>query len=688
MSSTYRLILVAAASWAIALDAAEIRIVSVQPLQNCPATAIFRAQRIDGVATPIEQPVSLSDVTKVTLPRGLWEMHLFGSGFWASPFYGQDADTITVKVWRTASINGTSTGITALRAHFTPVGEGPSGEVDCTVDRTSWTCVVPEGRYDLTFRSHGFAPEFRFAVAVPTPDAKLALRFVPGASLSGMVETSRGEKTSVEGVEISLESPVGDRLQKQSVRTNPKGFFQFKGISPGDYSLRASKGTEFFSQRESVKILAGAAAELNAPLLLDRPKQLVVSVMPLFDPDGRPWRVRLLANNIRLRHQDLIAESSTSVAGEWTHSRLVSGEYMLQLLTSKGEQWRSEAVAIAQNDVTKVIAALPTRITGVVTLGDRPLQAALTFGAEWGVKLFSDADGRFEGKVPPQDLSERLVLIEADKPPVRRTVRVKVEKAENGEMQARIKLRATALKGVIVDSDHAPQANAIVTVSGDNPDTFEQTWARSDGTFEIGGFEPGRYRAIAEVFERRSQSVAIELNEDSATEIELTVEQTVRVVGHITVGETPVIASEIYALPRDRWAPTVPVSRSNEAGFFELELPPGTTTFDGVAVHPAFDIVIGRANIQPEKQMHIRTAQIGGKVIIEATAIDDVMLLHNGAEIQASWLATQAGGTLTTHGAAIPRLQPGHYSACSRTKHKCAEGDLAPFGTLTLNIAD
>src|SRR5205085_1964666 len=108
----------------------------------------------------------------------------------------------------------------------------------------------------------------------------------------------------------------------------------------------------------------------------------------------------------------------------------------------------------------------------------------------------------------------------------------------------------------------------------------------------------------------------------------------------------------------------------DESGYFETELPPGTTIIDDCVIHPAFDIAFGRTAVQQGKQLHIRAQQLGGTLTVESHA-NAAVLLHAGAEIPALWLANAAGGTVAPGRMTIPRLMPGQYSACPAGKGKC-----------------
>src|SRR5205085_2105184 len=129
-------------------------------------------------------------------------------------------------------------------------------------------------------------------------------------------------KLSSDAVEVSLmPATAGNAAALQTTRTNARGFFQFKGLAAGSYSIRGAKGGSI-TETEPVKIREGVAAELTSPLLLDRPKRLTVTVAPRTDPAGIPWTIRLSSNEQPPRRGEVISTSRLSAAGEWTHPAL------------------------------------------------------------------------------------------------------------------------------------------------------------------------------------------------------------------------------------------------------------------------------------------------------------------------------------------------------------------------------
>jgi hypothetical protein len=649
-----------------------------------PGAVNLRAQRVDGRGEPRDAVIDAAGAGSISLGEGLWEIRLDSHRFWAAPIFLRDGDSGSLELFPASEIRGTVNDVRSLRARFSSVKEaGLKGEVQCDVEGGDFRCLIPDGTYDIRFSAPAKAPEFRFALQVPR-NAPMQLKFVAGASLSGRLETARHVRAPLEGIEVLL---VDDAKHRFSSVANARGFFQFKGLPPGTYALRARK-QGLAAESRSVKILAGIAAELNKPLLLDRPHRLTVIVSPPLDPSSVPWRIELSQTDFRPRRTEIVSDSAASANGEWRQDSLIAGEYEVRVRRREGEQWYSGNVTLEDDDVTLPIAVVGTRLRGTISLGEKPIAASLSFGGEGGAVLHADEFGAFDGQIPPGD-SERLLLVECDLPRIRRTLRVKPERGESGEDHLDIRLPSTTLLGRVVDEDRKPMPHAIVNVSRDHPVVFEQTFTEADGAFQIAGFEPGTYSVTADDFEMGSKRTPVTLEADKPTEVEIVLQKEVHVPGRMMIESAPVINAEIVAVPRDTWAPTLHSPMTDEQGRFRLALPPGTHVFDCLAVHPAFDVVMGRGTVEAKKLLHIATRQIGGTLRIESASSTDSarpMVRHAGAEFAASHIAGKAGGSVDKNLIVIPRLEPGEYSVCAGEPVECSSGYVPPYGTLTLTL--
>lgn len=658
------------ASCALTAHAAKITTTWAGAAGDAPREIAVQAHRVEGAAESLDFNVAVPGTTDLALSEGLWEVRVAGEGAWAAPAYLRNVDAADLRVWPTMVLQGTTNDIKALRAQFTPAGEdGAKGEVPCVVKEKTWTCRLPIGRYDVRFSSPEMAPEFRLAISAESRKADLALHFVAGASLYGWADAA--------GAEVSLQ---GNAVQ-QTTPANTKGFFQFKGLAPGDYLVSArTKG--LVAPAQKVRILSGVAAELGEPLHLQAPRELTVLVLPPVDPDGQRWRIRLFP----AKSGALVTEERVPEVGQWTRSGLVPGDYDLSLADAQGGQWHSETIPLGSENRIVAVTASGTSISGRVTFGGRPLSnARLSFGGEGGRVLQADEDGRFTGQIPVGDRAERMIFVEADTPSVSRTVHTNIEANHEGKAHLLLELPATTFMGRVVNEDGSP-AEAVLKVTGvTDADVFEQAATETDGTFQITGLDAGTYQVVAETSELRSDLLKIDLTAKEPREVEIVLRHQELLRGKMTIGETPVIAARILAIPRDaKWSTFLPQTTTNERGMFQLRLPPGTTIFDGMATHPAFDTVIARAGVRPGKVVWVQATQIGGTVLVNSKEPHEVLLLHKGAEFPITTVAALSGGTVGAEQVAMTRLEPGEYTVCAFDKTNCASGYLPPHGSLTL----
>jgi hypothetical protein len=458
-------------------------------------------------------------------------------------------------------------------------------------------------------------------------------------------------------------------------------------VLPGDYSIAVNK-KGFRSPPTSVRIIDKLAAELSTPLVVDTPKRLSVYLAPAADEQHHPWQVRLLSTNQRTRSAAVVSESRVSPIGEWVQQNLASGDYAIQVRRSDGALWLQQELAIDGEDLTRSLTVAGMHISGDLRLGERPLGARIIFDGEAGAGLEADSGGMFSGDIPPGPM-ERVVRIESNAPPVRRTVHAKIQQSESGDLRLSLLLPRTEISGRVVDEREEAQPGAIVMVAHEATNEIQQVFANQDGTFDLAGLEPGQYRVTADAFQHSSKPVPVTIEQDNVADVTIVLEKQARVVGIMTSGALPVIQARIDAVPRDVTVPaTLPEFSTNEQGKFLLDLPPGTQSFDLLAVHPAFDVVMTRAHVDNQKVLHLLTNQTGGTLTVETRDSQQWLLRHAGAEFPLAYVASQAGGAIDATRVTISRLPWGPYSVCSIRSGKCVDTYLPPLGTATLSTAE
>jgi len=681
---------------ALPLQAIELSVTSAAAPVMEPVQA--SARRVDGgVTVPIR--LSADAPTRVELPPGLWELAIDSPRFWSAPVYlPASAAEATVKLWPRATVTGhvsprspASATLVVRFAARNAKGEvaEPSGTIDCAFRDRAWSCALPASELDLQFGLTGYATEFRWGVKVPAGSVTDAgtLDFAPGSALSGTVEVQKHVRADLTAAEVSL-SPAnvegGAALRELTAKPNSRGFFQVRGLAPGQYVVRArAKG--LVTQPRPVEIIAGTNAALKAPLILAAPVTLSVSITPPVSPAGQRWQVQLATGIPGSDRGDVLDRSLASPQGTWRARALTPGEYFLQIEQQDGSVWRWERVVVGDEDLQLDLLATAEKVSGAVFLGDRPLQAAVQFGDDHGQTLHADEKGEFSGVIPLLTAGDEVpILVSAETPDVRRTVRMKGTVKADGGLRFDIHLPATTIVGQTVNTDGSPEPFAGLTVRSDSDQVVQQLTSHEDGSFQIYGFEPGTYRLQADNFRKRSSVVTVEAAETSdpvPVQVVLTSDEEVR--GEIAMGAARVAGASVYALPVNTTTAYVPHATSDAAGRFVILLPPGTETYDMVVVPRGFSVTCARIRREPGKIVHVEVTQAPGTLTADIPEGGIPLLVHDGAELSLPWMAIRSGGTTEPSDKrqrlTVANLEAGTYAVC--TGGKCVSVYVPPFSS-------
>lgn len=702
-------------AWSLG-DAAALTItVKTAGTASAPATITALMRRVDGDAParvlelPVGTPASVSDAGSHT-----WEITAASSTpFWVAPVYASGTEAVTLELWPLGSIGGKVAGAGPATSggdvivSFAPAADQPSaasrpaGVVTCPLHGVDWQCAVPAGLLDLRLNRTGFATEFRWAVKVSDITDIGPLTFTAGSSVSGKVQLLQRSKTDLlKDVEVAMTplniDPSRREVPKYTAAADARGFFQVRGLRPGNYSLRArSKSSALLSDTRTVAIIQHTNAALKEPLVLARPARLSVRITPALDVQQRRWQVMLLKTGDVAGTADVVDQSLASAKGEWSRRGVLPGEYRLEVQQEDGSEWMTEEFTLTSEDGDRVveIAVSSQRVTGRVLLGTRPLAARVKLGGENGPALIADKTGRFEGEFPSFADDETVLFVTSDTPHVQRTLTVKGDRAPDGTIHFDIHLPATAVTGRTINEDGSPES-AIVTLrtKNDKGDRFfEQMFSSEDGAFQFEGFAPGVYVLQADAFQKASAVVDVEITDGTSTPLDLVLRPQEQVRGVISMNGVPVAGADVYAFPRDTKTSLLPRVTSDAAGRFVLTLPPGTNTYDVMVVPRGFYITAARVTRDPKEGLRVTVGQDGGSLTIDAP--DDQVPLHlgrAGGEYPLPWVVDVSGGTVSTHDGrrrlTVPNLEPGAYTVCR--KRSCESVYVPRFATAAVTLKD
>jgi hypothetical protein len=447
----------------------------------------------------------------VQLPNGRWRITPSLEGYWIESVTvdlpSKDA-TLSFRAWPAATVAFATTppagelnqsvSIGFLAAPSPDAGQPDRGKALCHKSGPRTACEMPIGVFDLRVSCPGFAPAYRWSVAIKTATTIDLGRvaFVPGGSVSGFVEDQEGQ--SADGVDIALLTSEGEAIREAmpagesavrpdrrmlSARSDSRGFFQLTGLAPGQYRLDARPPGGSTASADVV-IAKDSESRLPSPMILNDAVVVDIVVDPARAPGGEEW-------TLTLRSLGSSAMVSETIPGDGSLrlGSIAVGRYLLTVERDQQSFLAREVDVVAP--ATRFDLQLPLkRLRGRLRLGDSPLSGALVFGGRNGaerVELQSNREGAFEGYLPHGGLWQ--VDVEADRPQVHRSLSaVEVGGTEESGYTADIQLPDTQIVGTVVDEKLNPVAGAIVQLRPMGTDDSKfSILTDPDGGFEVAG---------------------------------------------------------------------------------------------------------------------------------------------------------------------------------------------------------
>lgn len=601
-------------------------------------------------------------------------------------------------------------------------------------------CAVPAGVVDLRIKTPGFAGLFFFDVRVApgttSPLGRQAL--VRGGSIVGWIGNPPGAPAlrSPLRVELEQESASGSGIRgarpavQEPLLAKGRAFFQFRGLAPGAYRLRAvsAKGGE--AAVGGLKLEGDGELELRQPLFLLEPIVGRLQVSPARAPGGAAWQVSLRRIEAPERLAKESFTASTDPLGRVEFDRLLPGRYAVQVLDPSGLPVSAGNYEIAVGQTVSIELGF-RRVQGTVRLGERPLPATLRFGglphAVPRAVLEADAEGRFFGSVPVATLDAVAVLAPEEEVEVVLTDFPRRE-LEDGTLDLELVVEGAELPLRVVDVEGRPVPGAevgLVSFDGARPAAgrLRRRAVDPSGRVRFRFLEPGPYLVFASG-KIGSQPLAhrverIEVQADAgAREHELILGPARRVVGRVVDREgRPVPGAWVRGFGwnfRAGGSVAGTEAVSDFEGRFGLLVPEGLEemTFE-VAPAVGGGLRARKARVPPPGQeLALLVDPFEGELELVREREEEqekgwdsrLLLFQDGVPLFGSFAwARQLQVVPEPEGLyRIPRLAPGHYRLCPvedrwavmtggreslrRLEHGCSEGYLAPGTTLPLEV--
>jgi hypothetical protein len=679
-----------------------VRVVAAQG-SRLPALATITAKPLSTTGPDLTFEVDPQKELLLPLVGGEWLLTATIGGFWC------DEQVLTAGSGNPATITAWPTGIVlgrlsrevasegkALFVGFEPADRSrsdPRGAVRCSVERTEWRCEVPAGLLDVQFNVAGRSSDYRWGLSVEAKaESRLDdLQMIHGPSMVGWIDNPPSPPLAAT---ITLRHPETAAVtvdgekdpEKPMTRATPRGFFQFVGLKPGEYALRAEAGSAGEAEIV-VSVQPDRESRLDVPLHLSPLAVLSVVVDPPLDPAGHAWILQV--DRLGTTALQGLTRDTLPPTGTWRRS-LSRGSYLLSLNRADGSKWTSKLAKVSE-DIEVALQVGRFNVTGDVRLGTEPLSATLVFGAntEEKVQFTSGPDGSFSGLLPRG--GRWTVEIDCAAPPIHRTVRgVDVVPDGNGEGNVKIKLDDTVVRGVVVDAQGRPKEGIISASPREVSDPPMSMRTKPDGVFELRGLPAGSASLVARAERSSSDPVVVQVGADAGggTTLQLKANRSVR--GRVLSAEGPVWSAQVLIAPIP--PSSTGVMRTTDAdGLFEAEMPDGTFAVSAIVSARSFALRITRLDLQTtESDPVILLEPLGGTlriVLPQPELAEGCFLLHEGGASGLTplrgWLYRQGleNPPLDASQLDVPQMHPGTYTACTGGRASLAEKLTTPAST-------
>ena len=615
-------------------------------------------------------------------------------GCWIAPLdLALGATRVEARAWPAATLRGTL-GVPPGEALPESLSirismRGTDVTSDCTLEGAAWRCAVPSTLIDVRIVADrsAFAPHYLRGLHATGEVDLGAIPLRGGASLVGSVEAVAGASVELraEGFETVDSKRTDDAIR---VRPSRDGFFQFTGVAPGTYEVRATAPGRSAARVRSI-VIGEAREYIVEPLLrLDPVAPLRVKITPPADALQRPWTVLLETNDGTVTAP--AAESPADVTGWWESTPVASGLYSLTIRDAGGARLHSQRLEISSATGIIDVRLLLIPIRGSVTAGVKPFPSKLGFHQTGGksVEIETDSDGRFTGLLP--GAGEWQVRIQSPDRRfyvVKREVDVALRDDENVAV-VDLALPGGRVRGTVVDRRGDPVAADVVIYRGSRPEADAATDA--EGKFEMVGIEPGTVSLRAVTRGAESGLVPYDASENGSASARLVVGELQTVEGWLTTPDGHPIAGALLRYV----APSFPGFRETStgpSGEFSFRVPAETTVLTIASLVPGTPIRLQTVDANDGRKVQLVAGGGSAQLFLRGTPGPMPLLLAPRAipfPFRGLIFPPDGSGNLPRglqRDGVVVDLEPGSYQVCNQEMSTCLPADLAPRGKTTID---
>ena len=607
-------------------------------------------------------------------------------------------------------------------AHGSPSEE----EIDCPIAIDGrWSCEVPSGTRDLLLRVGGFVPLQKWGLSTGMNEKRDlgVLQLRRGAVVSGWVSLSEGKVTAGVGraaivpLAAAGSGVIGNRVTRTiaDAPLEKNGYFQIAGVPLGRYALQVTYRGFAAQTVVPIQVYDDRETRLRQPIVLHRPISLTIAVQPPVDPRGDAWTVVVArASPFSGGYDTRPVFNGPSRDGAVLIRGQSAGRYMVDVYDSAENRFSHEEFpVIGDADAIHTIPIDTVAVRGTVTTGDDPIAATLWFGGKFGaqrVAMRSNSTGRFRG-ILPRAGKWRVSIVTDDNSTAESSVDVR---PSNGEADVSLTVPSNELTGIVVNMNGDPVGRAHVALVAANGSSVIRKESGDDGLFRFRGVQPGDVLLSASVDtagdSAESDAATVHVEEKgSSGPVQLVLVPGQRLTGTVRSPDGAIAGAylNVLAMGTDQVGGATAVSDAD--GHYVLRVPGNaqramiTVRAPGCALR-VFDVPL------PNHGAVLNVPEVGGEVDIAfgrkapepgsqmiLTFQDDRPIVPNELF---NWVKSHGLPYPADNGYQLPDMAPAHYTVCvirpravrpreltsDMSGANCADGFLAPFGKLTIQL--
>jgi len=458
---------------------------------------------------------------------------------------------------------------------------GPTREDDSILTGSdgTYTLRVKEGAYDFGFSREGYAPKtVRGQTVSASSQTKVDATLDPAVEISGRV-TRAG--TPIENAFVSAMTSGNS----SATSTGPDGSFTVGGLSAGSVRLMVRKMDDFVQEMRNVTAPARdvvidlpAGGRVTGRVTEKGSSKAITVFQAGISTSGQGGgMVRMGPPQLR----DFNSEDGTFTLDNVPAGAVVLvasapgyASARLNLTVEEGKTVNNANVELDQG--TKLIGHVSgANGAGLSDVEVRILPSATGGFAMGAMSRSASTDANGDYVLDGLSAGEETVSFSAaSHAPVRKTVTLK-----GRETRLDVQLAAgTPVTGTVTTDSGSPVADATVQVMGGGAFGAERT--KADGSFEIDGLAPGRYRFVASK-SGFADGVAEDVDVSSGAPVRITMHTGGTIYGHVS----GLSKEELATASVDAFANRLNTSASvDAAGNYKMEgVPIGTVRLNATA---------------------------------------------------------------------------------------------------------